>query len=93
MASPTRVADWVEEQRRRKWRWAGHVARRDDGRWSKMMLDWVPVRGQRGAGRPVTRWEDPIAKYAKAKGFNWRECALDRDGWANLEKEFVSQSW
>ena len=43
--------------------------------------------------RPVTRWEDPIAKYAKAKGFNWRERALDRDGWCNLEKEFVSQSW
>ncbi len=26
------VADWVVEQRRRKWGWVGHVARRRDGR-------------------------------------------------------------
>ena len=26
------IYDWVNEQRRRVWRWAGHVARRTDGR-------------------------------------------------------------
>ena len=26
------VEDWVKQQRRRKWSWAGHVARRTDGR-------------------------------------------------------------
>ena len=34
-ARKANVADWVEEQRKRKWRWAGHVIRRADGRWSK----------------------------------------------------------
>jgi len=35
LAAMTRagVPDWIEEQQRRKWRWAGHVCRRDDGRW------------------------------------------------------------
>ena len=31
------IPDWVQEQRRRKWRWVGHVARRDDGRWTRWM--------------------------------------------------------
>ena len=31
--------DWVEEQRRRKWQWAGHIARRTDGRWGRVLLD------------------------------------------------------
>ena len=36
------VPDWAEEQRRRKWRWCGHVARRTDGRWTKRVLEWQP---------------------------------------------------
>ena len=45
---------WVEEQRRRKWHWAGHVARRTDGRWARLLLDWRPP-GHRRRGRPDTR--------------------------------------
>ena len=33
------LADWVHEQRRRTFRWAGHVARREDGRLSTTVLD------------------------------------------------------
>ena len=29
----------IKEQ---KWRWAGHVARRDDNRWNKRLTDWTP---------------------------------------------------
>ena len=38
-----RVPDWAEEQRRRLWRWAGHTARRFDGRWSKALLVLTPI--------------------------------------------------
>ena len=31
-AKKARVTDWVTEQARRKFLWAGHVARREDGR-------------------------------------------------------------
>ena len=83
------VVDWVEEQRRRKWRWAGHVARRADLRWSKAMLDWEPVAGERRWGRPITRWEDSLVRFAKSQGVDWRQCAQDRERWSSLEEEFA----
>ena len=33
-----RLEDWAAGQRRRKWRWAGHAARRLDGQWSNKVL-------------------------------------------------------
>lgn len=77
-ATRAKVVDWVEEQRRRKWRWAGHVARRTDGRWSTTMMDWGPVKGARRPGRLMTRWEDPLVRFAQEKGFSWRELAKNR---------------
>ena len=87
------VVDWVEEQRRRKWRWAGHVARREDGRWSRSILDWEPVGGRRSWGRPVLRWEDPLSKFAKSKDVNWHRAAQDRGQWGIWEDEFVAKRW
>ena len=87
-----KVVDWVEEQRRRKWRWAGHIARRTDGRWTKWMLSWQPGRGQRGQGRPVTRWEDALVEFMRGRG-RWVDVAQDRKGskgWQALEEEFVT---
>ena len=84
-----KVVDWVEEQRRRKWRWAGHVARSDDGRWAVRMLDWAPMARARRVGRPVLRWEDNIANFAKELGINWRVHAQNRGDWEELESKFV----
>ena len=85
------VADWVDEQRKRKWRWAGHVARRDDGRWTVRVMNWEPVSGKRSVGRPETRWEDSLVRFAKGRGRNWRELAKNRDDWSGLEEQFVQQ--
>ena len=84
-----KVVDWVVEQRRRKWRWAGHVARRKDGRWTRWMLDWQPLRGIRAPGRPVTRWEDSLVNFMRGRGQSWVQLAEDRDAWAALEDEYV----
>ncbi len=70
-----------------------HVARRADGRWTRTLVDWEPVGGRRHWGRPVTRWEDPIQRYASSKGFNWKQRAKDRGDWDSLEDEFASKSW
>lgn len=59
--------DWVDEQRRRQWRWAGHIARRTDGRWGRVLLDWMPL-GRRGRGRPEARWIGTIASYFRREG-------------------------
>ena len=87
------VTDWVEEQRRRKWRWAGHVARRDDGRWSRRLMGWEPHGGRRAWGRPNLRWEDALVQFAKSKGKAWHKAAQDRGQWDAWEAEFAARRW
>ena len=76
--------------RRRKWRFAGRVARKNDGRWSTQMLHWMPptVAGRR-PGRPLTRWTDDIVAMC---GGDWTEHALDVELWRALEDGFVARS-
>eukprot|EP00973_Karenia_brevis_P054620 7591737-Karenia_brevis.AAC.1 len=86
--------DWVRAQRRRKWRLAGHVARRDDHRWSTLVAQWTPEEGYRDQGHPRMRWADALdsffrRKYGTSKGF-WFCVAQDREKWRALENEFVA---
>ncbi|KAE9418603.1 hypothetical protein Angca_008030, partial [Angiostrongylus cantonensis] len=41
---------------RAKHRWAGHIMRRTDDRWSKRTVEWTPRKCKRPLGRPPTRW-------------------------------------
>eukprot|EP00973_Karenia_brevis_P007712 1047595-Karenia_brevis.AAC.1 len=91
--------DWVIAQRRRKWRWAGHLARRDDERWSTKLLSWRPQEGRRCVGHPKMRWSDVFNLFfvwrdtAAPRGGDWQQLAQDRELWKSLEDEFVSRSW
>jgi hypothetical protein len=87
------VEDWVSGQRRRKYRLAGHIARRTDGRWSSRLLDWEPA-GYRRVGRPRRRWEDCFTEYfqvvcGEGAGF-WQCAAQSRDDWKTMENGFVN---
>ena len=64
-----------------KWQWAGHVARRKDGRWSKEILNWSPIYQKRPRGRPLDRWDRDLRKVA---GSNWQRAAQHRQNWKNL---------
>ena len=67
-----KIPDWVQEQRRRKWRWAGHVVRRRDLRWSTRILFWAPLkRKSRPVGRPADRSEDSLNRFARGRNFRW----------------------
>eukprot|EP00973_Karenia_brevis_P022087 3037431-Karenia_brevis.AAC.1 len=59
MARKAKVSDWIRRQRESKWSWAGHVARRQDGRWSHTILDWTP-QSSRKPGHPRLRWSDRL---------------------------------
>eukprot|EP00973_Karenia_brevis_P030807 4249531-Karenia_brevis.AAC.1 len=61
--SRANLEDWVNMQRRWKWRWAGHAARRTDHRWSCEVLDWNVCNGRRSPGHPLKRWQDSINDY------------------------------
>ena len=77
----------VDETRKRKWVWAGHVARKEDGRWSTAVLGWKP-HGTRKFGRPLTRWKQDIRGFVEAAveidPCAWMLLAQDRNIWSDL---------
>ena len=73
----------VRVTKSRRLRWAGHVARMEEGRSAFKMLTSIPT-GKRPLGRPRRRWEDNIRMDLKEIGINtrnWFDPALDRDYW------------
>ena len=70
----------------RRLRWAGHVARMEEGRGMYKVLVEKP-EGKRPLGRPRRRWEDNIKKDLEELGRgcgDWMELAQDRDRWRAL---------
>ena len=88
--------DWVAAQRRRKWRWAGHVARRWDDRWSHKVLQANGMGGVRRVAHPVARWRDSIESFVSTNteftSTSWITLAQNRDAWHTLEDKFVQWS-
>lgn len=82
----TKIIDAVELACKLKWRWAGHVARATDGRWSKKVLHWYPRDAPRNRGRPRCRWCDDIVAVA---GPTWSRIAQDREEWRKMEEAFT----
>ena len=65
----------------RRIRWAGHVARMEEGRGVQRVLVGKP-EGKRPLGRPRRRWEDNIKMDLQEVGRgcgDWMELAKDRD--------------
>ena len=85
------LPDWADEQRRRIFRWAGHVARRNDGRWTKQTLYWTPS-GHRKPGHPRRRFEDVLQEHFKFyhPKESWTRRAQDRDEWKREEEKFTN---
>ena len=68
----------------RRLRWAGHVARMDDGRRAFKILTGNPT-GKGPLGRPRRRWEDNIRLHLKEMGINTRDWGLFGSGLGLLE--------
>ena len=56
----TKVTDVIEQVRRRKWTWAGHVSRIRDNRWTLRITTWKPYERKTPRGRPARRWGDEL---------------------------------
>ena len=64
-------------------RWAGHVARMEEGMSTIKILTHTPT-GKRSLGMPNLRWEDNIRMDLKEMGINtrnWVDSAHNRDYW------------
>ena len=84
----TKIKDIIHYIKQQKWRWPGHIARRNDNRWSKRIMEWCPLDCKRSRKRPETRWRDDIRKFA---GRTWQRKARDRTLWKEMGKTFVQQ--
>ena len=76
----------------RKLRWAGHVARMEEGRDVYKVLVGKP-EGKRPLGRPRRRWQDNIKMDLEEVGMgcgDWMELAQDRDRWRALESTVMN---
>ena len=67
----SKVRDPLIHIAKRKLAWAGHVARRTDGRWTTTCMEWYPREWKRPRGRPPMRWSDSLRK---------EHCVRDDDG-------------
>ena len=70
----------------RRLRWAGHVARMEEGRSAFKILTGTPA-GKSLLGMPRRRWDDNIRMDLKGIGIstrNWVDSAQDRDYWRIL---------
>jgi hypothetical protein len=85
----TKIIDALEQVARLKWKWAGHVARINDGRWSHQVIHWQYIDGTRRRGRPLQRWKDDVSAIA---GNLWTRQAQDRNKWLEMEEAFI-QRW
>ena len=66
----------------RKYRYFGHIVRRDGG-IEKQILQGA-VEGKRGKGRPSTSWTDDMKKLSEDGVYGASRLAADRDGWRTL---------
>ena len=70
----------------RRLRWAGHIARKEEGSTAFKILTGIPT-AKRPLGRPKRRWEYNIRMNLKEIGINtrnWVDSAQDRNYWRAL---------
>ena len=76
------VRDMLQYALRRKHDWAGHLARREDERWSLAVQLWIPREKIRPLGRPPIRWADTLrATNSQTIREHWTTIAKNRDRW------------
>lgn len=85
----TKVIDAVTMLCKLKWKWAGHLARMTDGRWTERIIHWYPRNSARTRGRQKKRWKDDIIDVA---GAAWPRIARDRIAWTSMEEAYI-HSW
>ena len=81
----TGISDILEIITKTRWKWAGHVARMKDNRWTVRCTEWQVRNGKRTRGRPRRRWRDDLQQW---QGATWSRAAKDRQQWRNLAEGY-----
>ncbi|KAE9420625.1 hypothetical protein Angca_003313, partial [Angiostrongylus cantonensis] len=67
LRQPSKIKDAVLYAKQSKIRWAGHVMRTNDNRWTRAVSDWIPRDVKRTAGRPPTLWSEFFTKSVEER--------------------------
>ena len=85
--SKTGTTQISQEVTLRRWRWLGHILRRDANSNVRVALSWTP-EGRRKRGRPRETWRRSIDKERVKIGItswtNAERMAGDRSGWRQM---------
>ena len=84
------ISDQIKEKR---WRWIGHILRREPTAISRVALKWTPP-GKRNRGRPRETWRRSTEKEMKDQGWTWgmlQQMAGDRQRWKSSVKALCAQ--
>ena len=82
----TGIEDIVTTIKESKHRWAGHIARLTDNRWTKRTTEWTPRNYRRRRGRPRVRWRDDLTRNL---GPTWARLGRDRCRWRQSREGFL----
>ena len=84
----TKIKDIISFVAKMKAKWAGHIARRKDNRWTGRSTDWIPRDKKRSRGRQPRRWRDDLTEYY---GPTWKRETEERSRWRKLTEGYVQQ--
>ena len=79
----TNILNIIKHITNTKWRWAGHLARMQDNRWTIRTTERQVRKGRRPRGRPKMRWKDDIMKW---QGATWTRTAKTERSGQNLRR-------
>ncbi|GBP48954.1 Putative uncharacterized transposon-derived protein F52C9.6 [Eumeta japonica] len=82
----TKLTDALRHALSRKWRWAGHISRYTDRRWTIETTQWKGPIGKRNVGRRLRRWADDIIHVV---GNDWIKSGEDRQPCKRMEEAFT----
>ncbi|GFR94430.1 hypothetical protein ElyMa_000918600 [Elysia marginata] len=89
----TGIRPIVEEVKKRRWKWLGHVLRMGKCRHPLIALTWNP-QGARKKGRPQGTWRRSVESERVESGKTWNELnwlAQDRCEWRKFVGALCSQ--
>ena len=102
VARSAAVKEWVPEHFRRKWNWAGKVARTPltewvykvtswrDSSWQAMANDLGALRPFRPSRRRWMRFEDCLRRFCSDSGLgDWQVKAGETEVWKELSADFM----
>ena len=77
-----------------RWKWLGHVLRRDKKAIVRNVVQWTPTVGRRRRGRPKPTWIRTMKREAGADWDSVEEDAQDRGGWRERWRALcVNRRW